>query len=109
MGMMDAIGGGYPGGERGFFGAGPSWARMATHGGGPGSAGFWGDPRPALRAADARLPGYPGDRRAHRGHLAPQPGLGLPGAAAARGRGPGCHREGGRPEGGPPDRDRVSP
>ena len=45
MGMMDAIGGGYPGGERGFFGAGPSWARMATHGGGPGSAGFWGDPR----------------------------------------------------------------
>jgi DNA-binding PadR family transcriptional regulator len=42
MGMMDATGGGYPSGERRFFGVGPLRARMAARGGGP--AGFWGGP-----------------------------------------------------------------
>lgn len=43
MGMMDEIGGGYPGGGREFFGAEHLRARMAALG--PGSLGFWGDPR----------------------------------------------------------------
>jgi len=45
MGTTDEIGGWYPGNEHGFFGAEPSRARMTARGGGPGSAGFWGDPR----------------------------------------------------------------
>jgi len=78
MGMMDVIGGGYSGGERGFIGAGPSRARMAARGGGPGSAGFWGDPRRDPRI-DPRTggpvggfggPGFgPGPRRAGQGDV----------------------------------------
>src|SRR5215204_4391109 len=45
MGTTDEIGGGYPGNEHGFVGAGPFRARITASGGGPGSAGFWGDPR----------------------------------------------------------------
>jgi DNA-binding PadR family transcriptional regulator len=45
MGTMDAIGGGYPGSGRGFFGGGLLREWMAARGGRPQPAGFWGDPR----------------------------------------------------------------
>jgi DNA-binding PadR family transcriptional regulator len=49
MGIMDASGGGYPGGGRRFFEAGFSRARMAAHGGGVGPSALrgalWRDPR----------------------------------------------------------------
>jgi DNA-binding PadR family transcriptional regulator len=45
MGMRDEVGGGYPGNEHGFVGAGLLRARMAALGGGVGPSGFWGDPR----------------------------------------------------------------
>ena len=61
-------------------------------------------PRPGRGAAAARLRDHPGDRRAHRRGVAAQPGLDLPDGVAARGRGPGPHREGGGPPGHPPDR-----
>ena len=58
-------------------------------------------PAPAGRAAPARLPADPGDRREERGVLDPQPRLDLPRAAAARGRGPDLVRARRRPQ----DRD----
>ena len=53
-----------------------------------------GHPGPARRAADARLPDDPGDRRAQRRTLAAEPRLGVPDAAGARGRGPGASHPG---------------
>ena len=45
-----------------------------------------GDSRPARRGAAQRLPAHAGDRATERGRLGAHPGLGLPGAPAARGR-----------------------
>lgn len=45
MGKTGEISGGYPVNEHGFVGAELLRARMNAGGGGPGSVGFWGDPR----------------------------------------------------------------
>src|SRR5690349_23478876 len=61
-----------------------AWTRA-----GPGPAQrAAGGARLAGRAADARLRDDPGAGEPHRWHLAAEPRLGLPDAAAARGRGP---------------------
>lgn len=76
MGTMGEIGGGYAGG--GFFGAGPLREWMAARGGGPGSAGFWADPRrdPRIDPRTGRPmvgfggPGFgPGPRRTGQGDV----------------------------------------
>ena len=59
---------------------------------------------PARRGAAQRLPADAGDRAPQRGRLAPEPRLGLPGAPAARGRGPGALRGDRRPQAVPPHR-----
>jgi DNA-binding PadR family transcriptional regulator len=66
---MDAIGGGYPGDDRGFFGGGISRLKMAARGGRPGPFGFWGDPRrDLLTGLPMGGPGF-GPRRTGQGDV----------------------------------------
>ncbi len=70
--MMDEVGVGYTGGERGSFGTGPSVLRMAARAGGP--FGFWDDPRRDPRTGRPMRgfggPGFgPGPRRGGQGDV----------------------------------------
>ena len=75
-----------------FFGPGTGHGGPGGRGRGRGRARR-GDVRAAmlilLEGAAERLPAHPGDRAPHGGAVEAQPGLRLPRAAAARGRGPG--------------------